>query len=300
MRMNSPQQIIGEDPQLVRTLHAARLIASVDAPVLISGGRGTGKSLLARFIHASSTRRGEDFRLINCAGVDDQQFPLSVLSRGGGVDGKPSGTLLLKQVGELSAAAQAGVLRFMDAAPAAGPRLIFSSDTDLRLQVEQGVFREDLFFRINVIPLSLPDLNSRRGDVQLLVSYYTQLFSARHKRRSPRYPAETRRLLSSYHWPGNVQELRNFCERMVLLLPGRRIESQNLPREMTATARQASSDAVFSLPDGGIDLCSLEQNLILQALDTARGNRSRAARLLGITRDKLNYRIKKYSLEFTR
>jgi DNA-binding NtrC family response regulator len=133
-----------------------------------------------------------------------------------------------------------------------------------------------------------------------LVSYYTQLFSARHKRRAPRYPAETRRLLNSYRWPGNVQELRNFCERMVLLLPGIRIESQNLPREMTTAATQAGGDAPFSLPDGGIDLCGVEQSLILQALETARGNRSRAARLLGITRDKLNYRIKKYSLEFTR
>ena len=295
--MKEFQQMIGEDPQLVRTLHAARLVAGADAPVLINGGKGAGKSLLARVIHVNSARRDHGFTLINCAGVDDHQFPLNSLSDGDrSVSEITSGTLVFKEIGELSSAAQASLMRFIDSAAAEGLRIIATSSMDLQLQVEKGQFRQDLYFRINVIPLSLPDLNSRVCDVPLLINHFTKCFSLQHKRRAPLYSAATFKILKKYQWPGNVQELRNFCERMVLLLPGKRIGAENLPAEMTAKKESAANGSVINLPVGGLDLSQLEQNLIRQALDNTRGNRSRAARLLGITRDKLNYRIKKYAL----
>ena len=295
--MKEYQQMIGEDPQLVRTLHAARLVAGADAPVLINGGKGAGKSLLARVIHVNSAKREHGFTLINCAGVDDHQFPLNSLNDGDRtISESSSGTLVLKEIGELSSTAQAGLIRFIDAASAECPRIIATSSMDLQQQVGKGEFRQDLYFRINVIPLSLPDLNSRKSDVPLLINHFTKCFSLHHKRRAPLYSAATFKILKKYQWPGNVQELRNFCERMVLLLPGKRIGAENLPAEMRANKENAANGAVINLPDGGIDLSQLEQNLIRQALDNSSGNRSRAARLLGITRDKLNYRIKKYAL----
>jgi len=296
-RMKEYQQMIGEDPQLVRTLHAARLVAGADAPVLINGGKGAGKSLLARVIHVNSERREHGFTLINCVGVDDHQFPLNSLSDGDRTISEiTSGTLVFKEIGELSSAAQASLMRFVDSASVEGLRIIATSSMDLQLQVGKGRFRQDLYFRINVIPLLLPDLNSRESDVPLLINHYTKCFSLQHKRRAPLYSAATFRILKKYQWPGNVQELRNFCERMVLLLSGKRIEAENLPAEMSANKENAANGSVINLPVGGIDLSQLEQNLIRQALNNSRGNRSRAARLLGITRDKLNYRIKKYAL----
>jgi DNA-binding NtrC family response regulator len=295
--MKEYQQMIGEDPQLVRTLHAARLVAGADAPVLISGGKGVGKSLLARVIHVNSSRRERGFTLINCAGVDDHQFPLHSLSDSDrAISEITAGTLVLKEIGELFPAAQAGLMRFIDSAAAEGLRIIATSSMDLQLLVEKGEFRQDLYFKINVIPLSLPDLNSRESDIPLLIAHFTKCFSLQHKRRAPLYPAATFKILKKYQWRGNVQELHNFCERMVLLLPGKRIGAENLPAEMRIKKEDSVNGAVIKLPDGGLDLSQLEQNLILQALHNSSGNRSRAARLLGITRDKLNYRIKKYAL----
>lgn len=296
-KMKECQHMIGEDPQLVRTLHAARLVAGADASVLINGGKGAGKSLLARVIHVNSARRLHGFTLVNCAGVDDHQFPLDSLSGGDRtVREITSGTLVFKEIGELSSAAQASLMRFMDSASAESLRIIATSNIDLQRQVKQGAFRQDLYFRINVIPLSLPELHSRESDVRLLINHYTKHFAVQHKRRAPSYPAATHRILKKYQWPGNVQELRNFCERMVLLLPGKRIEVENLPAEMIANKESTANGSVINLPDGGLDLSQLEQHLIRQALHNSSGNRSRAARLLGITRDKLNYRIKKYAL----
>ena len=295
--MKEFQQMIGEDPQLVRTLHAARLVAGADAPVLINGGKGAGKSLLARVIHVNSARREHGFTLINCAGVDDHQFPLNSLCDGDrAISEITSGTLVFKEIGELSSTSQASLMRFMDSASAASLRIIATSNLDLQQQVEKGKFRQDLYFRINVIPLSLSDLNSREGDIQLLINHFTRCFSVQHQRRAPIYSAATFKILKKYQWPGNVQELRNFCERMLLLLPGKRIGAENLPAEMLSSNESAANGTTISLPVGGIDLSQLEQNLIRQALDNSSGNRSRAARLLGITRDKLNYRIKKYAL----
>ena len=295
--MKEFQQMIGEDPQLVRTLHAARLVAGADAPVLINGGKGAGKSLLARVIHVNSARREHGFTLINCAGVDDHQFPLNSLCDGDrAISEITSGTLVFKEIGELSSTSQASLMRFMDSASAAALRIIATSNLDLQQQVEKGKFRQDLYFRINVIPLSLSDLNSREGDIQLLINHFTRCFSVQHQRRAPIYSAATFKILKKYQWPGNVQELRNFCERMLLLLPGKRIGAENLPAEMLSSNESAANGTTISLPVGGIDLSQLEQNLIRQALDNSSGNRSRAARLLGITRDKLNYRIKKYAL----
>jgi DNA-binding NtrC family response regulator len=163
---------------------------------------------------------------------------------------------------------------------------------------QNGEFREDLFYRLNVVPLQLPALRERDGDIQQLINHFTQRLAVQHSLSPPSYSKDTFQVLSQYAWPGNVRELRNFCERMVILLSGIKIQPANLPvefRRKTGTS-QSENAGGFTLPEEGINLEHMEISIIRQALNKTQGNRSRAARLLGISRDTLLYRIKKYAL----
>jgi DNA-binding NtrC family response regulator len=151
----------------------------------------------------------------------------------------------------------------------------------------------------NVVPLQLPALRERDGDIHHLVNHFTQRLAGEHQLTPPSYSKHTLRTLANYKWPGNVRELRNFCERMVILLSGKHIQPDNLPmefRQQAGAAQQENANSIFTLPDEGINLEHMEINIIRQALAKSQGNRSRAARLLGISRDTLLYRIKKYAL----
>jgi DNA-binding NtrC family response regulator len=178
-------------------------------------------------------------------------------------------------------------------------RIIAATNRDLSKSMEEGGFRSDLYYRLNVVPLELPPLRERSGDVELLLNGLTTELSNSYNLRAPHYSKKVLKLLNGYAWPGNVRELKNFAERMLILFSGRRVEIENLPNEFrTVSNKQLDSlGGQFVLPDQGLSMDQLEADLIEQALSKALGNRSKAARLLGLTRDTLLYRMKKYAID---
>ncbi|RRQ22018.1 sigma-54 interaction domain-containing protein [Thiohalobacter thiocyanaticus] len=309
--------MIGQAPALKTQLRAAALAAATDVPILIEGESGTGKDLLAQAIHRESRRAGAPFVAVNCASLPDGlvesllyghrrgAFTGAVSDQTGYVQQARGGSLFLDEVGELPGPAQAKLLRFLEtreclplgqAAPERVElRVLAASNRDLAADVAAGRFRQDLFYRLNVVPVQMPPLRERREDIPALVDYLTVQLSRQHELAPPRYSAATLSRLQDYAWPGNVRELRNLCERLLILFSGREVQPSNLPAELRTP--QAASRPGFALPAGGVDLGSLESDLIQQALAQAGGNRSRAARLLGLTRDTLLYRIKKWGIE---
>lgn len=315
--MNAFEQTMkGHAPEFRALLRSAQIVAATDVTVLVLGESGTGKELLARAIHTESSRHAAPFVAINCAALPEAlaeselfghrkgAFTGAVTHNAGRIRSAEGGTLFLDEVGELPLNIQAKLLRFLEsgecqavgesAAVQTNVRVIAATHRDLYEQVQRGAFREDLYYRLNVVPLELPPLRQRREDVPLLLGHLLGEIAARYELDVPHLTDQSLGLLRDYHWPGNVRELRNFCERMVVLLAGREIHPTNLPREMQAVAGERA--APFALPDSGVRLDELEQSLIRQALDKAQGNRSRAARLLGLSRDTLLYRLKKYAI----
>jgi len=293
---------LGASPRFLRTLNTARMVAGTDTPVLITGERGSGKEMLAREIHAVSQWNRGTFHVIKCSGISGPDFQLE-LDRVGTQREKPGlGTLFLDEVGELLPDAQQLLLHLLEfqglaARQAGGPRIIVSSSLDLRKLVEAGDLREDLYYRLYVVPLEVPPLRDRQEDIVLLLKRFSSEFARLHSRRSPRYSVTARNLLKRYPWPGNVRELRNFCERMVILMAGQLIQPENLPQEIRRGPAQKRDNPRFLLPAEGINLMELESDVIRQALGLSGGNRSKAARLLGISRDTLLYRIQKHAIE---
>ncbi len=309
-------ELIGESPALQSVIRAARMVAATDVTSLILGESGTGKELLARMVHRHSPRAGAAFVAVNCAALPDNlaeaelfghrrgAFTGAVNDRAGHLAAAHGGTLFLDEVGELSLAVQAKLLRVLEcgeyqplgqtACVKADIRLLAATHRDLFQEVKAGRFREDLFYRLHVIPLELPPLRERSGDLALLLEHLTAQLAARHQLRPPRYSAEALAALNRYDWPGNVRELRNFCERMLILCSGQQLGIENLPREILDSG---DSRGGFQLPASGVALVDLETGLIRQALQRSAGNRSHAARLLGLSRDTLLYRLKKYAIE---
>lgn len=309
--------LLGNSPEFTSVIRSANIIAATDVTVLVLGESGTGKELLAHALHRSSPRREAPFVAINCAALPESlveselfghrkgAFTGAMESQSGRIRAATGGTVFLDEIGELPLAIQAKLLRFLESGECqaigeSAPRkvdvrVIAATNRDLHSLVRQGKFREDLYYRLNVVPLELPPLRQRRGDMALLLERLTAQLATRYGLEAPRYSSKALTSLEGYAWPGNIRELRNFCERMVVLLSGRTIEVENLPQEITRR-QSVSGNAPFTLPDSGISLDELEQEMIRQALERTRGNRSRAARLLGLTRDTLLYRIKKYEL----
>jgi len=293
-------KLLGNAPVFLRTLHAARMVASTDAPVMVLGERGTGKELLAREVHAASPRREQTFEVIRCAGMADALFEQRVQAYA--AEQAVKGTLFFDEVGELSLAAQSILLQFLnavDARTATSPdvRIIASSSEALQPRVDKGLFRPDLYYRMHIVPLEVPPLRQREGDVMLLIKRFSSDLARQYRRKAPNYSVTARNLLKAYSWPGNVRELRNFCERMVILFAGQTVQPENLPQEIRQGQVQGIEYTNFRLPKEGIDLQALEGDMIRQALTMAGGNRSKAARLLKVSRDTLLYRIQKHAIE---
>lgn len=311
--------LLGQSPEFRAVVRSAQIAAATDVTVLVLGESGTGKELLARAVHQESKRRDRPFVTINCAALPESlaeselfghrkgAFTGAVGDQPGRIRAADGGTLFLDEVGELPPSIQAKLLRFLESGEiqAVGEsavhrvdvRIITATHRDLYALVSEGRFREDLYYRLNVVPLELPSLSRRTGDIRLLLDRLTTTLGNQYDLQPPRYSGQTLVALEQYHWPGNVRELRNFCERMVVLFNGRTVEPGNLPQEIRESTRGFGATNLFTLPDEGIRLEELEQQMIRQALAKTAGNRSRAARLLGLTRDTLLYRLKKYAIE---
>ncbi|MCU7845442.1 MAG: sigma-54 dependent transcriptional regulator [Candidatus Thiodiazotropha sp. (ex Monitilora ramsayi)] len=312
--------MLGQAPEFQSVLRAMRIVSATDATVLVTGESGTGKELLAKALVESSRRREKPYITVNCAALPVQLAESELFGhRKGAYTGATSdgigkmqaahgGTLFLDEIGELPMSVQAKLLRFLETGECqpvgqarsqrVDVRVIAATNRDLSEAVEQGTFRADLYYRLYVVPLELPPLRDRPGDIPLLMKGLTGLLADQYNLVPPNYSKGSVKILNSYGWPGNVRELKNFCERMLILFSGRTIEPTNLPSEFqrAVAPKAAVGDGGFELPEQGIRMDELEANLIEQALYKTAGNRSRAARLLGLSRDTLLYRMKKYAI----
>ncbi|WP_455204989.1 sigma-54 interaction domain-containing protein [Kaarinaea lacus] len=315
---NSNTNFVGDSAEIQSLLRTARLVAATDATVLIKGETGSGKELLAHSIHQNSRRDHKSFNIINCAALPEHLVEAELFGhRKGAFTGAHQdhpgrfrstngGTVFLDEIGEIPLALQAKLLRFLESGEcqAVGEthpydvdvRVIAASNRDLYTMVQKGEFREDLFYRLHIVPLELPPLRQRNGDITNLLAHFTQEFARKHQLQAPSYNSAAQKLLCTYAWPGNVRELKNFCERMVILLSGREIAPENLPFEFKPKTANQDSNKAANRIETASSLSQMEVQMIQQALLDAGGNRSKAARLLGITRDTLLYRMKKYAL----
>lgn len=314
---NFESNLIGESPELNGVIWAARITAASEVTVLIQGESGSGKEVFAKLIHNGSKRNTQKLVSVNCAAIPENlaesmlfghikgSFTGAVSNQLGYIQSADKGTLFLDEIGELSLSVQAKLLRFLESsecqkvgstdAEKVNVRVIVATNRDLRSEIAKGNFREDLFYRLNIVPLEIPPLRERTGDLQLLLKHFNQVLAEQYGVKPTVYSKNAVKCLKAYDWPGNVRELRNLCERMSILLAGKTIEVENLPTEIK-NVHKPLQESIVSLPESGISLEKVEIELIQQALDKTAGNRSRAARLLGLTRDTLLYRMKKYTL----
>lgn len=288
-------RLSGSSPAFQRMLNAARLVAATDVGVLLLGEPGSGRASLAREIHALSPRSRDPFLTFTCAGAPNGALGAMLAGVTGGT-AITEATLYLEEVGELSGADQARLLHLMsvaDATPDSAPRVIVASALDLGAAVRDGQFRRDLYLRLCVVPITVPPLRDRVLDLSDLSAHFLAAAAERHQLPIPRLSAGVERIFRRYLWPGNLRELSNLCERLVILYPGSQVRPEDLPPELI-TGREDDGAVGFNLPSHGVDLNQLEADLIRQALALAAGNKSRAARLLGLSRDTLLYRIHKH------
>jgi transcriptional regulator with PAS, ATPase and Fis domain len=275
--------------------------------------------VVARAIHRASARSAGPFVALNCAALPEQlleselfgyekgAFTGAYASRPGRLEQAATGTLFLDEVGETSPLVQAKLLRVLEAREfqrlggakvlKTDVRLVAATNRDLHVAIGRGDFREDLFYRLSVFEIHLPRLRERPEDILLLTERFLGDLSRNVGRSAPGVSREARELLLSYSWPGNVRELRNALERAVILSEGGLVQAEHLPIAVagSGSVRTASAAAVV-LPAGGLDLDEVEKTLVAQALERAKNNRSRAAKLLGLTRAQLYTRLERYGL----
>ncbi len=282
--------------------------------VLIQGESGTGKELVARAIHTKSLRRDKPFVSVNCAALPEQlleaelfghvrgAFTGAYTTRPGRFQMAEGGTLFLDEVGDLPAKGQGDLLRVIEEGTfrmvgsselsRANVRVIAATNKNLEQAVKEGRFREDLFYRLHVIPIVLPPLRERAEDIPLLIEAFLQHFAAKHKRPAKVMSPDAIQLCQRYRWPGNVRELRNVIERLVITGPRKIIEADDLP----ASLRQAEAAQAEFAVRAGMTLDEVEKELIRKTLVHVSANREAAARALGISRRTLQYKLKKYGL----
>lgn len=306
--------LIGHSPVFRQLLNTAQLVAATRATVLICGESGSGKENLARFLHSHSPLASRPFVAVNCANLPENlveselfghrrgAFSNAIVDRDGLVRAAHNGTLFLDEIGELPLAAQAKMLRFLengeilplgyDQPIKANVRVIAATNCDLEKMVKIGRFRADLFYRLQVVPMEVPPLRERAGDIGLLIEHFVEIAAQQHSLQAVSFSPDAMKVLKAYSWPGNVRELKNLCERLTILCNFQRgsLGVENLPLNIRGGQRTAPV-APAATP---LNLEQTERDLILQALEQTRGNRTRAAKLLGISRYTLLYRMKKY------
>ncbi|MDE1943247.1 MAG: sigma-54-dependent Fis family transcriptional regulator [Betaproteobacteria bacterium] len=324
-RQSETVAMLGESPaieELRQQIRQLGKLAGPDTPgptVLIQGETGAGKDVAARLLHQESARRGEPFVHVDCSalprdlieaelfGHEKGAYTSAVQSRTGLLEAAEHGTLFLDEIGELPLDLQAKLLTVIERRRLrrvgsvherpVHARFVAASNRDLRRMVEQGTFRSDLYFRLNVLTLTLPPLRERGDDILLLARHYAELTARRYRLPLPRFSAEALATLRSYPWPGNVRELKHLTERAVLLSGNEPLSARlfALPAQTASGAAEASAVPAAESWQG-VTLGDAEKTLIQQALAASGGNISEAARRLGITRMTLRYRMEKYRI----
>ncbi len=327
--------LIGDSPKMQKVYEMIEKIADTDSTVLITGESGTGKELVARTIHYSSSRAEGPFVPINCAAIpkdlletelfghEKGAFTGAFNTRIGRFELANNGTIFLDEISELAPSLQVKLLRVIQEREfervggvktiKVNVRIIAATNQNLEKAVEEGRFREDLYYRLNVIPLPLPSLRERKEDIPLLINHFVKKFTKKLKRTPLNFPPEVMHCLMQYDWPGNVRELENLIERLMILVSGDKVSISDLPEKFHAfvnpethygTTSTFLYDSVEELPEEGVTLNSIieniEKKLILKALDKTGGNRSKAATLLGLNRTTLIEKMKKMGIDFPR
>jgi len=309
-------RILGQCPAMVKLFELIRDVAGSGAStVFLRGESGTGKDLVAKAIHYNSDRAARPFMNITCTAITESLLESELFGheRGAFTDAKQQkkgllelsdgGTVFLDEVGDMPPPLQAKLLRFLEEKTfrrvggvqdiEVDVRVIAATNRDVHKLIEEGAFREDLYYRLNIIPIELPPLRDRGDDIRLLAEYFIDVFSREFRRRvSGLTPAAVEKLLA-YNWPGNVRELRNTMERAVLLVKQDHIGPDDL---VTGRPRPDQAAPVIELPPGGISLQTVEEQLVRQALALTNNNQTKAARLLHLSRDQLRYRMERYGL----
>ena len=318
-------RLVGESAAMREVFRTIEQVAPTDASVLITGESGTGKELVARAIHDNSLRSDRPFVKVSCAALSESlleselfghekgAFTGSIKARRGRFELADGGSLFLDEIGEVSPAVQVKLLRVLqerefervggEKTITVDVRLVSATNRDLKALVEKGAFREDLYYRLHVVPIHLPALREHSGDMELLARHLVDKVCRRMNRPSRQFAPGAIELLKSHSWPGNVRELENIIERALVLGRSDRILPEDFPAlggsAVHSAAGQVAAAPVVELPAGGtIDLArtleETEKKLILQALERSGGNKSRAARLLGLKNSALHYKLEKY------
>ena len=313
------RRVVGRSRRWKDVLAQAARVARTETTVLLTGESGTGKEVVARFIHHASRRGAGPFVAINCAALPDQlleselfghergAFTGAVAAKPGRIEQASGGVLFLDEVGEMTPVVQAKLLRVLEEREFmrlgstrvlhANIRVIAATNRDLHAALQRGEFREDLYYRLGVFEISLPPLRERREDVLELADTFLEQIGETVGKPAAGIARDAKDQLLGYAWPGNVRELRNAIERAVILADGGYIRSEHLPVTGGRPSRQTSGDASsVTFPPGGVDLEAIERSFVIKALRQARHNKTRAAKLLGLTRAQLYSRIEKYGL----
>jgi two-component system nitrogen regulation response regulator NtrX len=324
-RIEGSYEMIGESDALGVIRDQISRVAPSNGRVLILGESGTGKELIARAIHQNSKRASGPFIKVNCAAIPEELIESELFGSDKGAftgaiktrDGKflqaDRGTLFLDEIGDMSLSVQAKVLRALEQGEfervggsetiRVDVRVLAATNKNLEAQVSKGEFREDLFFRLNVVPLTAPPLRDRSDDVPLLVNHFHRLYAESNDFRQKDVAPEAMAILKDYSWPGNIRELKNLVERLSIMVQGDRIELSDLPPlEGLDILPKSDSSGPGNLPkiSSGLTLREVrehtEQGYIVQALDACGGNVTQAAKTLGIERTNLHKKIKYYEL----
>lgn len=320
-------RIIGKSPQIQCVIKFIEKIADTDSTVLITGESGTGKELVAKTLHYYSSRSQKPFIPLNCAAIpkdileseifghEKGAFTGAINTRIGRFELANMGTLFLDEIGEIAPSIQAKLLRVLQEREfervggiktiKVDVRIIAATNKDLEKAVKEGSFREDLYYRLQVIPLHLPPLRKIKEDIPLLIEHFLAEISKRKKKEPPNLSSEMVECLLNYNWPGNVRELENLIERLIILKEGEVVTPRDLPDRFQSIGTLPShiSTKTYTLPASGVDINTLldeiERSMILQALYTAGGVKSKAASLLGLNRTTLIEKMKKKAISFT-
>ena len=310
-------EIISVSPEMDKVKKLILKIAKSNSTVLIRGESGTGKELIARSIHTNSFRSSEVFQAVNCAAINENlleselfghekgSFTGAVADKKGLFEIAHNGTLFLDEIGELDISLQAKILRALQEKQIrrvggirdidVDVRVVAATNRDLLHMVEEKRFREDLYYRLNVLSIELPALRERRTDVTVLIDYFVK----KHTRGTTRkisINTDARRLLEDYAYPGNVRQLESALERAILLCENDTVTLDDLPPEMTQMTSAASAD-LFKLPPEGVNFEDVERSLIMQAMGRTDNNITKSAKLLGLTFRTLQYRLEKFGFK---